>query len=139
MLTIAIPVEQGHLNAHYGHSKSFEIVQVDPEARKIVSRQTVAAQKHEQCAALAIWLKGYQVQCVLCGGLGQGAKSSLQQQGIEVISGAPSLEISQLLESYLSGTLIAGNGLCDHDHGPHQHDHGQCGQKAEPRSLVKEA
>ncbi len=129
-MKIAIPVHEGRLNQHFGQTKLFEIVEVDPQSRIITARRTMPVSAHEGCGALPALLKAEGVHTVLCGGLGQGAKANLERAGFTLIAGVPAGEVTDLIQAYLAGTLNAGDGLCNHEHGRgHEHGkgQGQCG------------
>ena len=60
---------------------------------------------------------------IIAGGMGGRALELFEQNGIKVVTGAPSMEPEVLVKSYLDNTLKAGENVCDHDkdHVPGQH------------------
>ena len=46
-MKIAIPVENNRLNAHFGASREFAIVEVDPETKTVLRTETLPAPEHE--------------------------------------------------------------------------------------------
>ena len=51
---------------------------------------------------------------IIAGGMGARAKELLNQNGIEVVVGAPTDTPEALTRQYLSGTLVTGENVCDH-------------------------
>jgi len=60
------------------------------------------------------WLAQRGAKMIIAGGMGQRAQGLFAEQGIQVIVGAPALTPERLVNDYLSGTLQAGENLCDH-------------------------
>ena len=112
-MNIAIPVANGLLNLHFGHCKSFAIMDVDQQAKKITGRNDIDAPPHEP-GLLPRWLGEREVNLVISGGMGQKAKQLFGQQAIEVIVGAPAETPESLVSAYLDGTLVSGANACDH-------------------------
>lgn len=90
-MKIAVPVENGWLNPHFGQSSSFEIFRFEDGSGKVAERCTATVPKDGGCGMLAGWLVAQGVDMVVCGGLGQGAMAKLHHAGIEVFYGAPAL------------------------------------------------
>jgi predicted Fe-Mo cluster-binding NifX family protein len=51
----------------------------------------------------------------LCGGLGAGAVTLLDDLGITVHAGAPAIEVEDVLRMFLDGSIVYGDGSCHHD------------------------
>lgn len=115
---IAVPVEEGEIFQHFGHTETFEIFQV-AEGR-IVGSDLVPA-PGEGHSALAGFLADNGVKVLICGGIGGGAKNALAEAGIEVLAGV-SGSPEEAVEGYLAGSLEAtGEATCTH----HDQDHGE--------------
>jgi len=110
-MKIAVPVAQGKLTAHFGHSQQFAIVEVAGD--QIVRTQLVEPPPHEP-GVLPQWLHEQGVQTVITGGMGRRAQDHFADKGIQVIAGAPSLAPEELVRQYLDGTLETGGNICDH-------------------------
>ena len=110
-MNIAIPTAQGKLCPHFGHCDEFTIITV--EDSQISGSQTLKPPAHEP-GVLPRWLAEQKTNLVIAGGMGQRAQGLFNQQGIDVIVGAPSEEPETLVKAYLDGTLAAGENLCDH-------------------------
>jgi predicted Fe-Mo cluster-binding NifX family protein len=120
-MKIAIPVENGRLNAHFGNSREFAIVEVDANAKTILHSETLPAPKHEP-GTFPRWLHSLGVQVIIAGGIGQRALTLFDQQGINVVAGQPNELSGKLVEAYLSGGVTAKPEGCDH------HEHGEHGE-----------
>lgn len=59
---------------------------------------------------------------MICGGIGDGAKQKLSENGIQLVSGIEG-NIDSAVTAYLSGNLSDRNGSCGH--GSHEHN-GDC-------------
>jgi predicted Fe-Mo cluster-binding NifX family protein len=112
-MRIAIPLADGKLCMHFGHCERFALIDVDPATRKIAGCEDVQAPPH-QPGLLPPWLAERGAKLVIAGGMGQRAIALFNQQGIEVIVGAPSLAPESLVEEYLAGRLQTGQNVCDH-------------------------
>lgn len=112
-MKIAIPVANGLLNLHFGHCKSFALLDVDLDNKKIMARTEIDAPPHEP-GLLPAWLGERSVDLVITGGMGQKAKQLFEQQSINVVVGAPSETPEALVQAYMSGTLVSGMNACDH-------------------------
>ena len=110
-MKFAIPLAQGVLCAHFGHSEHFAIV--DTEDGQIKSKELLIPPPHEP-GVLPRWLGELGVDVVIAGGMGRRALDLFSQNGIQVTIGAPSSPPEALVEQYLQGALITGQNICDH-------------------------
>ncbi len=110
-MKIAMPISDGKLTQHFGHSEQFSLI--DVEDQSIRSREDLTPPLHEP-GLLPRWLKEKGVTLVIAGGMGQRAHAIFEQAGIEVICGASSQEPDEVVKSYLNGTLETGDNTCDH-------------------------
>jgi predicted Fe-Mo cluster-binding NifX family protein len=125
-MKIAIPVENGRLNSHFGGSRHFALIEVDPTAKTTVRSETLPAPEH-QPGAFPRWLQSQGVEVVIVGGIGQRALAIFAQHGINVVAGLPDGPVETLVEAYLNGRLTGKPEGCahhhehgDHGHGPHE-------------------
>ena len=111
-MKIAVSYANGEVFQHFGKTEFFKIYET--EGKRILSGQVVPTDGigHE---ALAEFLKGRGVEVVICGGLGDGAMSALENAGIEVCSGAQG-DTDLAVDSYLKGQLVSTGTNCDHHH-----------------------
>ena len=122
-MKLAVTEENGQVFQHFGHTKLFRIFTV--EDGKVTAREELdtSMSGHE---ALATILKRNGVSLLICGGIGDGAKTALQANGIELVAGA-SGDIETAVSDYLSGRLVH-NPLIRCAHHDHDGEHGHnCG------------
>lgn len=122
-MTIAVTYEDGQIFQHFGHSEFFKIYQV--EDGKIIKSevQDTNGQGH---GALAGFLKEYQVNVLICGGIGGGARAALEAAGIELfpgVTGSADDAVKALIEGRLAydpDTMCAhhgeGHSCAEHEH-----------------------
>lgn len=113
---IAIPTCEGKLWQHFG--KAAQVTFVTIENGKVKDSVVMQAPEHEH-GAMPKFIAAQGATDVLCGGLGQGAVNMLQQLGIKIHGGAPTIAIEEVLTQYLNGTIVYGDSSCHH----HCHHH----------------
>ncbi len=112
-MRIAIPVADGRLNQHFGHSRRFAVIDVNRETREIVTAIEVDAPEH-QPGLLPFWLKERGVGVVIAGGMGTRAQNLFAEAGVEVFTGVEESDVNSLVSAYLSGTLVSRPVTCHH-------------------------
>ncbi|MCK4511708.1 P-loop NTPase, partial [bacterium] len=112
---IAVPVTGGKLSAHFGHCEEFAIFSAKeaPGGTTAEAVEVLEAPPHEP-GLLPAWLNERGVHMVIAGGMGSRAQQLFSQAGIEVMVGAASTDPKEIVQSYLDGTLAAGQNACDH-------------------------
>jgi ATP-binding protein involved in chromosome partitioning len=111
LVKIALPVENGNVTSHFGHSPHFGIF----EARgKVIVGETYVEPPPHSPGVLPAWLAEQGVKVVLASGLGQRAISRFEDAGIEVVYGVPIGPAREAVTAYLNGTLKPGENVCDH-------------------------
>ncbi len=120
-MRIAITYENGEIFQHFGKSEQFKVY--DVEEGKVVKDQVVDTNGQGH-GALSGFLKGQDVDVVICGGIGAGAQNALADAGIELFGGV-SGSADQAVASYLAGNLEKNAVACSH----HAHGEGHsCGE-----------
>ncbi|HSQ41593.1 MAG TPA: NifB/NifX family molybdenum-iron cluster-binding protein [Fibrobacteraceae bacterium] len=112
-MKFAIPTAEGKLATHFGHCRNFAMLSVNAGADPVVQRTDIEPPPH-QPGLLPVWLKEQEVTHVIAGGLGGKAKEMLEERGIHVLIGAPSLEPEELVKLYLDNRLELSGNACDH-------------------------
>lgn len=112
-MKIAIPLADGRLSMHFGHCEQFALVEVDETAKKAGKTELLSPPGHEP-GVLPRWLHEQGASVIIASGMGQRAQQLFTQNGITVVVGAPAEKPEQLVSAYLSGTLEAGDNICDH-------------------------
>jgi predicted Fe-Mo cluster-binding NifX family protein len=123
MMKIAIPVENGRLNSHFGGSRHFALMEVDQNTKTILRSETLPAPEHKP-GLFPRWLREHGVQVVIAGGIGQRALEIFAQNGIAVRAGQPDASVETLVAAYLRGQLVETPAGCSHHHDHHGHEHG---------------
>ena len=120
-MIIAVTYENEKIYQHFGHTAQFKLYQV--ENGKVIATDVV-----DTCGfghgALAGFLHTYQVDTLICGGIGGGAQMALAQAGIKLYGGVQG-EADEAVEALLAGALTYNpNVRCNH----HSHEAGHaCG------------
>ena len=110
-MKFAIPLAEGKLTAHFGHCQEFALVEV--EQNEVKNKEILVPPPHEP-GVLPKWLHDMGANVIIAGGMGAMAVNLFNQNGIEVVTGAPSLEPEVLVKSYLENNLETGENACDH-------------------------
>ncbi len=124
-MRIAVTYENGQVFQHFGHTQQFKLYDVG--LGRIFHSQVVdtAGSGH---GALAGFLENLQVDVLLCGGIGPGAKNALAKVGIKLYGGVSGLA-DEAVEALLNERLVYDPAVqCSH------HDHGEehvCGGHGE--------
>ncbi|MEI6681955.1 MAG: NifB/NifX family molybdenum-iron cluster-binding protein [Bacteroidota bacterium] len=110
-MKIALPVENGFVNGHFGHSENFVVYTISPE-REIVSVSQAPSPGGCGCkSGIAEILADLGVSVMLAGNIGAGAINHLNQYGIEVVRGCQG-ETTLAVNTYLSGGIIDNQQTC---------------------------
>lgn len=113
-MKIAIPESGGQVNAHFGRSTSFAVVEIEND--QVVEMEIVSAtglqHNHEGVADI---LKEKEVSVVIAGGIGAGMRDALESQGFEVLMGA-SGSVKMVAETYARGDFVSKGSICNHHH-----------------------
>lgn len=122
-MKIAVTYENGLIYQHFGHTEQFKIFTI--EEGKIISSDVISTNGSGH-GALAGFLKAQNVDSLICGGIGGGARTALSEAGIELYPGAEG-NADQAVQALLAGSLdFNPNTECNH-HG-HEHHGGACGE-----------
>ena len=110
-IVVAMPVSEGKLSSHLGHSEQFAFIVT--ENGKIKSKEMRSPPPHEP-GVLPRWLHDQGADVIIAGGIGKRAQELLRENRIEVVIGAPMDSPEVLTNQYLTNTLITGDNVCDH-------------------------
>ncbi len=109
-MKIAIPCENGEVMQHFGHAKEFCIYTI--EDIKPIEKETVVFDDtdHEKVAR---GLKAKGVELVICGSIGEGARSAVEDAHLLLVSGV-SGRADEAVDSFLEGNLelMTGGASC---------------------------
>jgi predicted Fe-Mo cluster-binding NifX family protein len=116
-MKIAVTYDNGEIFQHFGKTEHFKIYQM--EEKKITSTEVVDT-KGSGHGALAEFLKGLGADAVICGGIGEGARTSLSKAGIRLYPGVTGAA-DPAVEALLDGSLVYNLEVrCSH-HGKDGH------------------
>lgn len=124
-MLIAVTYEDGMVFQHFGHSEQFKLYEV--EDGKVVRSGILGAQGSGH-SALAALLQNYQVDTLICGGIGGGAVQALTMAGIHLypgVEGSADQAVLDLLGGRLSDSAEPSCGC--HEEG-HECGHDSCGE-----------
>jgi Mrp family chromosome partitioning ATPase/predicted Fe-Mo cluster-binding NifX family protein len=110
-VVFAVPVSDGKLCAHFGHCDQFALIETENGEIKETSMHTPPP--HEP-GVLPKWLHEQGAHVVLAGGMGARAQELFSQNGIKVLTGAPTDSPESLVNLYLADSLVTGENVCDH-------------------------
>ena len=80
-MKVAVTYKDGEIFQHFGHCEQFKMYET--KENRIVSSEIVSAVGSGH-GALAGFLKEHDVQTLICGGIGGGARMALAEAGIEL-------------------------------------------------------
>lgn len=124
-MKIAVTYENGQVFQHFGRTEQFKIYQISNG--EIVEEQIIGTDGNSH-GALAEYLRALGVTTLICGGLGEGARTALTQAGIQVYAGV-SGDADFAAANLLTGALKQNtDATCQH-HGEgeaagHDEQHG---------------
>jgi predicted Fe-Mo cluster-binding NifX family protein len=121
-MKIAIPVENGRLNSHFGGSRQFCLFEVDENTNIILRSETLEAPEHKP-GRFPVWLREQGAQVVIAGGIGQRALAIFAHHGIQVVAGQANGSAESLVAAFLAGKLVEPPTGCSHHHEHHHHHH----------------
>lgn len=123
-MRIAVTYENGQVFQHFGHTERFKIY--DVENNRVVTATTVNTNGSGH-GALSDILKKIDVDTLICGGIGGGAKRALSEANIKLFGGV-SGDADKAVEALLAGKLsFDSETVCSH-HGEHHDGHDACGE-----------
>ncbi len=124
LMKIAVTYENGEIFQHFGHTAQFKLYTV--ENGKTTQEQIISTNGSGH-GALAGFLQNENVDTLICGGIGAGAQTALQDAGIKLYGGVTG-KADDAVCALLNGTLgYDPNVHCNHhDHEDVEKEH-HCG------------
>jgi predicted Fe-Mo cluster-binding NifX family protein len=108
---IAVPVNNGILDAHFGHCKQLAIFELTD--KQVTNESLIDAPPHEP-GLLPAFLSGKGVTDIIAGGMGQRAIELFNKAGVNVFVGAPALNARILVDRFMNQTIQFDANYCDH-------------------------
>lgn len=124
-MRIAVTYEHGQVFQHFGHTAQFKLYDIKEGTIKDVAIIDTVGSGH---GALADFLKEYNVNTVICGGIGDGAKQALTKAGITLYGGVTG-DPDTVVQDLLAGKLVYNpDVVCSHHGDNHQEEGHDCGK-----------
>lgn len=120
IMKIVIPSANNKLCGHFGNCEYFSFVEADKETKSIINIENKIPEEGISCQS-ANWISAQGANIVLAGGMGNRPMQIFQQNGVQVITGCPEIEIEAVVRQYLDGNITKGENPCG---GEHHHCHG---------------
>jgi len=123
-MKIAVATEGTNISGHFGKCENFTIAEIE---NSHVKNKVVINTLGNQHGLLPAFLASHNVNVVIAGGMGEGAKQNLISNSIEIISGV-SGNIDEAINAYMNGSLKSSDAGCSgHDHSQgHSQEEGSC-------------
>lgn len=131
-MIIAIPYDNNNVFEHFGHTKEFKIYNVIDN--NIIDSKIVPTNGKGH-GALAVFLKENGVDILICGGIGEGAQSSLSSYNIKFYGGVKGACDEALLALLNNKLEYNPNITCSHHDHDDNHICGSCERTHLKRSL----
>ncbi|MBQ3379843.1 MAG: DUF134 domain-containing protein [Clostridia bacterium] len=127
IMRVAVTYENGQVFQHFGHTKQFMLF--DIENNEVVSSQIIDVSGGGH-GALAGFLSSNNVDTLICGGIGGGAKDALTNAGIKYYGGVRG-SVERAASDFAKGSLLYDPFASCSDSKGHGHHHGEgheCGE-----------
>lgn len=120
-MKVAVTFENGKVFPYFGKTSQFLVADVE---NNNVANEQILSTNGSGHGALAALLKGWGIDTVICGGIGQGAINALEAQGISIIRGVE-MDARMALLAFANQALVDDpSRKCTH----HEHEEGHdCG------------
>ena len=125
IMKIAVTYENGNVFPHFGHTEQFKVYEI--KDGKVAGAQVMDTNGSGH-GAIAGMLSAWEVDTLICGGIGAGAQTALAEAGIRLYGGV-SGSADEAVEALLAGKLAFDPDVhCDHHGEGHHHGNGHCGE-----------
>lgn len=111
MKKLAIPVSEGRLTEHFGHTRLFQFFEIENDT--ILTSYTKEPPPHKE-GALPKWLTEEKVTDLLASGIGPKAIKILDQNEICVHKNIEVADVERLAHDFINGDLKTGQHNCHH-------------------------
>ena len=119
-MRLAVTYDNGQVFQHFGQTQQFKVYEIEDG---IIKASEVIGNNGIGHGALAGLLSTYNIDALICGGIGGGAQTALSNAGIRLFAGV-SGAADAAVEAFLAGSLSFSEGAnCNH----HEHHEGGCG------------
>ncbi len=108
-MKIAISTDDGKVSAHFGRCPAFTIIDIkkgDVKSKKIINNPG------HKTGYLPEFLRQYDVECIIAGGMGRKAYALFEEKKIKSIIGVTG-DVDKIIDKLINGTLKEGQSLCN--------------------------
>ena len=112
-MRIAVPLCEGRLSQHFGHSQQFLFIDADLEQKQILGKKVEIPPAHAP-GVLPKWLADQGVNVVIASGMGEHARNLLTASSVQVLMGVSGTDPELLVADFLHARLEVGVNHCDH-------------------------
>lgn len=131
-MRVAVTYDRGMIFQHFGHTENFKLYDIEDN---VIVKEQVVSTNGQGHGALGGFLRAAQVDALICGGIGGGAKNALAQAGIALHGGVKG-SADDAVMALIQGTLgYTSNPTCNHHGEGHvcgEHEDGHtCGEHHE--------
>lgn len=123
-MKIAVTFENGSVFQHFGHTEQFKVYDVSDGQ---IIKEEVVNTNGSGHGALAGFLSDLGVDTLICGGIGFGAKSALEEAKIRLYGGVAG-DADDAVKAFLEGNLVYHSDVSCSHHGSGHHEEGRCGE-----------
>lgn len=120
-MKVAVPIAEGKLCNHFGHCEQFAFMDLDTKNERILNRTDIVPPEH-QPGVIPPWVAEQGARLVLAGGMGEMAIQIFSRNGVAVQVGCPSVTPEELVEQLMTGVLVTGDNVCNHDENDSSHN-----------------
>lgn len=125
IMKIAVTYENGNVFPHFGHTEQFKVYDIKDGKVAGVQVMDTNGSGHGAIAGL---LSAWEVDTLICGGIGAGAQTALAEAGIRFYGGV-SGSADGAVEALLAGKLAFNPDVrCNHHGEGHHHGNAHCGE-----------
>lgn len=122
-MKIAVTYDNGQIFQHFGHTETFKIYEI---SNREITNESIIPTLDSGHGALAGFLKLNNVDTLICGGIGDGAKNALANAGITLYAGVTG-SADEAVKALLSDTLVFDPTVhCSHRDSGHDHSNHTC-------------
>ena len=119
-MKVAITYEKGEVFQHFGHTEKLKIYEIENE--EIISENILDTSAHGH-ELLVKFLKDNNVDILICGGIGNGAKKALEEAHIQLLGGV-SGNVQKVIKDYILNKLKYNENVeCEHHHNDANNQH----------------
>ena len=119
IMRVAVTYEQEMVGQHFGRTEQFKVYDIADNEIKTAQIIDTNGTGH---GALAGFLRAAEVETLICGGIGMGARMALEEVGIELLPGVEG-KSDEVVRDYLVGKLKYDPNTACHHH-DHEHEEG---------------